>query len=97
VDLKKKLDEDFERYWLFIDFYFKKTLQNPNLKDNEFIKGQISENHKKTLLKLENLYKKAVIQIEKSKNIKEKTPKFYSEQPQSNSFNFPLMVLGSKN
>lgn len=59
----------------------------PEASNNKFMNLlQITEDHKKSLLKLDFLYKKAIEEMEKS-NFKGKTPKFYSEFS-NNAFNF---------
>lgn len=85
LDMKKKLDEDYERFWNALDLHFKDLIQNPK---KEFINLlEITENHKNSLQKLDVLYKRSLEEIEK-KLAKEKTPKFYSELAQVPSFNF---------
>lgn len=85
LELKKKLDEDYERYWNILDLHFKQLIQNPT---KEFINLlEITENHKKSLQKLDSLYEKSLEEIEK-KMVKEKTPKFYTELTKIPSFNF---------
>ena len=96
ITIKKNLEEEYEKLWNFFEDYFRKILQNPNLKDNEFISvGQITENHKQTLYQLESLYKKALFELVDKSKRKEKTPKFCSEQVLS-SFSFPTNGLKNK-
>ena len=81
LDFKRRLDEDYERYWGILENYFKKLISN--VKGKEFVNlHQITENHKKSLIKLDWLYKRAL-----GEN-KEKTPKFSSEDDKLPYFNF---------
>lgn len=80
-DFKKKLEGEYEKYWMFFDELFK----------NNKIGIEVQ---KSTLQKLENLYKNRLLAFEKNRVSKEKTPKFNSD---SDSFNFQKNVLSNKN